>query len=39
MLAADGPYYRHYRETADGDAFRYSVDHRTVIGWRRPTGP
>jgi hypothetical protein len=39
MFAADGPYYRHYREAEDGDAHRYSVDHPTVIGWRRPTGP
>jgi hypothetical protein len=36
MFAADGPYYRHYRDTTDGDAQRYSVDHPTVIAWRPP---
>jgi hypothetical protein len=31
----DGPCYRHYRDTDDGDAQRYSVDHPTTIGWRQ----
>ena len=39
IFAADGLYYRHYRDTEDGDAERYSVDHTTVIGWRQPTRP
>ena len=38
MFAADGPYYRHYRETKDGDAQRYSVDHPTDIAWRQSAG-
>ena len=39
IVAADGPCYRHYRDTEDGDAQRYSADHPTVIGWRQPTRP
>ena len=39
IFLADGPYYRHYRDTQDGDRERYSVDHPTVIGWRQTTGP
>jgi hypothetical protein len=39
MFAADGLHYRHYRDTEDGDAQRYSVNHPTVIGWRQPTKP
>jgi hypothetical protein len=35
IFAADGPYYRHYRDAPDGDAHRYSVDHPTVITWRQ----
>ena len=35
----DGPYYRHYWETEDGDAQRYSVDHPTTIGWRQARDP
>ena len=34
IFMADGPRYRHYRETRDGDYQRYSVDHSTVIRWR-----
>ncbi len=37
IFPADGPYYRHYRETTDGDCHRFSADHRTVIGWHQPT--
>jgi hypothetical protein len=36
VFPADGPYYRHYRETTDGDCRRFSVDHPTVLSWRRP---
>jgi hypothetical protein len=39
IFIADGTYYRHYRDVGDGDAQRYSVDHPTVIGWRRATRP
>ena len=39
IFLADGPYYRHYRDTNDGDAQRYSVDHPTLIGWRQATRP
>ena len=38
IFAADGPYYRHYREM-NGDLQRYSVDHPTAIGWRQTTKP
>jgi hypothetical protein len=38
IFPADGLYYRHYRETADGDCHRFSVEHPTVLGWRQPTG-
>jgi hypothetical protein len=37
VFPADGPYYRHYRETADGDCHRFSVEHPTVLGWRQST--
>jgi hypothetical protein len=36
IFPADGLYYRHYQETADGDCLRFSVEHPTVIGWRQP---
>lgn len=39
IFMADGPYYRHYSDTADGDARRYSVDHPTIIGWRQRSAP
>jgi hypothetical protein len=39
IYMADGPYYRHYRDTEDGDHERYSVDHPTVVGWRQATSP
>ena len=39
VFAADGPDYRHYQETTDGDCHRFSVEHPTVIGWRQPTSP
>jgi hypothetical protein len=39
IFTADGPYYRHYRDTADGYCQRYSVDHPTVISWRQATKP
>ncbi|HUN33564.1 MAG TPA: hypothetical protein VMU95_16260 [Trebonia sp.] len=34
VFPADGLYYRHYRETSDGDCLRFSVEHPTVLGWR-----
>ena len=39
IFLLDGPYYRHYRDTQDGDRQRYTVDHPTVIGWRQTTRP
>ena len=39
IFVADGPYYRHYRDTQDGDRQRYSIDHPAVIGWRQTTEP
>jgi hypothetical protein len=36
VFPSDGPYYRHYQETADGDCHRFSVDHPTVLDWREP---
>ena len=39
IFPAEGPHYRHYRETAGGDCIRFSVEHPTVIGWRQRTGP
>jgi hypothetical protein len=38
IFPADGPYYRHYRETDDGYCLRFRVEHATVLGWRQPTG-
>jgi hypothetical protein len=37
IFMADGPCYRHYRDSEEDDYQRYSVDHPTVIGWRQPT--
>lgn len=30
----DGPNYRHYRETPDGECHRWDPAHQTVIAWR-----
>jgi hypothetical protein len=40
IFFGDGTGYRHYRQAGDGDGDleRYDADHRTVIGWRHPTG-
>jgi hypothetical protein len=37
IFSADGPHYRHYQETADGDCHRFTANHPTVIGWRQAT--
>jgi hypothetical protein len=39
VFIADSLYYRHYRDSEDGDYQRYSVDHPTVIAWRQATRP
>jgi hypothetical protein len=35
IFPADGLYYRHYQETAEGDCRRFSVDHPTELSWRQ----
>jgi hypothetical protein len=39
IFVTDGPYYRHYHETEDGDHHRYTVDHPTTLAWRQAATP